>query len=76
LVQAVDVERTLRTAKSLFSPHARSFNLDETIRSHIPCSFFVLVLSALKDCISNLGKSGSWPEILANLGQLTETDVM
>jgi hypothetical protein len=34
------------------------------------------MLSALEDRISNLGKFGSWPKILANLDQLTETDVM
>jgi hypothetical protein len=34
------------------------------------------VLSALEDRISNLRKFGSWPEILANPDQLTETDIM
>ena len=40
------------------------------------CSFVSLVLTALEDRISNLGRLGLWPEILANLDQLTETEVM
>ena len=50
--------------------------LDETIRGHVSCSFLAFVpKKALEDRIADLGKPGSWPEILAHLDSLTETEV-
>jgi len=42
----------------------------------VSCSFLALVLKkALEDRIADLGKPGSWPEILADLNSLTETEI-
>jgi len=74
-----------RTSKSLFATRPIFHKLDETIRGHVSCSFLALVLKKeLEDRIANLGKpaadsvaaqSGSWPDILADLDSLTETEV-
>ena len=40
------------------------------------CSFLALVLKkALEDRITALARSGSWPEIIADLDSLTETEI-
>jgi hypothetical protein len=40
------------------------------------CSFLALVLkAALEDRIAALGQAGSWPEIIADLDSLTETEI-
>jgi hypothetical protein len=42
----------------------------------VSCSFLALVLKKeLEDRIANLGLAGSWPDILADLDSLTETEV-
>ena len=79
------VERAFRTSKSLFATRPIFHKLDETIRGHVSCSFLALVLKKeLEDRIANIGKpaadsdkteSGSWPDILADLDSLTETEV-
>jgi len=70
------VEQTFRTAKHLFSTRPIFHKLDETIRGHVFCSFLALVLkTALEDRIAALGRSGSWPEIIADLDSLTETEI-
>ena len=62
------VEQTFRTAKHLLSTRPIFHKLDETIRGHVFCSFLALVLKkALEDRISALGRSGSWPQIIADL---------
>jgi hypothetical protein len=49
---------------------------DETIRGHVFCSFLALVLkTALEERIAALGRSGSWPEIIADLNSLTEAEI-
>ena len=69
------VERTFRTAKHLLSTRPIFHKLDETIRGHVFCSFLALVLKkALKDRISALGR-WSWPQIIADLDSLTETEI-
>ena len=74
--QLTMVEQAFRTAKSLFETRPIFHKLDETIRGHVSCSFLALVLKkALEDRIADLGKPGSWPEILADLRSLTETEV-
>jgi len=46
------------------------------IRGHVFCSFLALVLkTALEERIAALGRSGSWPEIIADLDSLTETEI-
>src|SRR5664279_4508013 len=78
------VERAFRTSKSLLATRPIFHKLDDTIRGHVSCSFLALVLKKeLEDRIANLGKasgegdeeSGSWPDILADLDSLTETEV-
>ena len=73
------VERAFRTSKSLFETRPIYHKLDETIRGHVSCSFLALVLKKeLEDRIAAMGEvapSASWPEILADLGSLTETEV-
>ena len=79
------VERAFRTSKSLFATRPIFHKLDETIRGHVSCSFLALVLKKeLEDRIANLSKptaegdamqSGSWPDIIADLNSLTETEV-
>ena len=70
------VERAFRTSKSLFSTRPIFHKLDETIRGHVSCSFLALVMKKeLEDRIANLGLAGSWPDILADLDSLTETEV-
>ncbi len=70
------VERAFRTSKSLFATRPIFHKLDETIRGHVSCSFLALVLKKeLEDRIANLGHASSWPDILADLDSLTETEV-
>ena len=70
------VERAFRTSKSLFATRPIFHKLDETIRGHVSCSFLALVMKKeLEDRIANLGLAGSWPDILADLNSLTETEV-
>jgi transposase len=76
------VEQTFRTAKHLFSTRPIFHKLDETIRGHVFSSFLALVLKkALEDRIaapevfSKAGRGGSWPEIIADLDSLTETEM-
>jgi hypothetical protein len=70
------VEQTFRTAKHLLITRPIFHKLDETIRGHVFCSFLALVLKkALEDRIAALGRSGSWPEIIADLDSLTETEI-
>ena len=63
--------------QSICSPPRPIFHkLDETICGHVFCSFLALVLKkALEDRIAALGHSGSWPEIIADLDSLTETEI-
>jgi transposase len=79
------VERAFRTSKSLFETRPIFHKLDETIRGHVSCSFLALVLKKeLEDRIAQIGQSaaegddtpsGSWPDILADLDSLSETEV-
>jgi transposase len=79
------VERAFRTSKSLFETRPIYHKLDETIGGHVSCSFLALVLKKeLEDRIAALGQRGadgdaapsaSWPDILADLKSLTETEV-
>ena len=70
------VEQTFRTAKHLLSTRPIFHKLDETIRGHVFCSFLALVLkTVLEERIAALGRSGSWPEIIADLDSLTETEI-
>jgi hypothetical protein len=70
------VEQTFRTAKHLLSTRPIFHKRDETIRGHVFCSFLALVLKkALEDRIAALGRSGSWPDIIADLDSLTETEI-
>jgi hypothetical protein len=70
------VERAFRTSKSLFATRPIFHKLDETIRGHVSCSFLALILKKeLEDRIADLGQASSWPDILADLDSLTETEV-
>ena len=70
------VERAFRTSKSLFETRPIYHKLDETIRGHVSCSFLALVLKKeLEDRVAALNCAFSWPDILADLDSLTETEV-
>jgi hypothetical protein len=70
------VEQTFRTAKHLFASRPIFHKLDETIRGHVFCSFLALMLKKeLEDRIAALARSASWPEIIADLDSLTETEL-
>jgi hypothetical protein len=70
------VEQTFRTAKHLLATRPIFHKLDETIRGHVFCSFLALMLKKeLEDRIAALGRSSSWPEIIADLDSLTETEL-
>ena len=70
------VEQTFRTAKHLLATRPIFHKVDETIRGHVFCSFLALVVKkALEDRIAALGRTCSWPEILADLDSLTETKI-
>jgi hypothetical protein len=63
-------------SKSLFATRPIFHKVDETIRGHVSCSFLALVLKKeLEERIADLGRNGSWPDILADLDSLTETKV-
>ena len=69
------MERAFRTSKSLFETRPIYHKLDETIRGHVSCSFLALVLKKeLEDRVAALGCAFSWPDILADLNSLTETE--
>jgi Transposase DDE domain len=70
------VEQTFRTAKHLLASRPIFHKLDETIRGHVFCSFLALVLKkTLEDRIAALDRESSWPEIIADLDSLTETEI-
>jgi hypothetical protein len=74
LLQAVDDRGAdVRNSEEPFSPRVRSSTSSTRLSAgNVSCSFLALVL---KDPIADLGKLGSWPEILADLDSLTETEV-
>ena len=70
------IEQTFRTAKHLLATRPIFHKLDETIRGHVFCSFLALVLKAeLEERVAALDRAGSWPEIIADLDSLTETEI-
>ena len=71
------VERAFRTTKSLFETRPIYHKLDETIRGHVACSFLALVLKKeLEDRLAAAGAApASWPDVIADLDSLTETEV-
>ncbi len=72
------VERTFRTTKSLLETRPIYHKLDQTIRGHVACSFLALVLKKeLEDRLAAADKSAraSWPDVIADLDSLTETEV-
>jgi hypothetical protein len=70
------VEQTFRTGKHLLATRPIFHKLDETIRGHVFCSFLGLLLKkALEDRIAALGGSSSWPQIIADLDSLSETEI-
>jgi transposase len=70
------VEQTFRTAKHLLTTRPIFHKLDETIRGHVFCSFLALVLKTeLEERIAVLERVNSWPEIIADLDSLTETEI-
>ena len=80
-----DIEPAFRTSKSLLETRPIYHKLDETIRGHVSCSFLALVLKKeLEDRIASIAEPAadgeasaraSWPDILADLESLTETEV-
>jgi len=75
--QLSTVERTFRTTKSLLETRPIYHKLDETIRGHVACSFLALVLKKeLEDRLAAAKSArASWPDVIADLDSLTETEV-
>jgi hypothetical protein len=70
------IEQTFKTTKHLFATRPIFHKRDETIRGHVFCSFLALVLKkALEDKIAALGETVSWPDLLADLDALAETEI-
>ena len=70
------VESAFRTAKHLLATRPIFHKRDATIRGHVFCSFLALILKTeLEHRIAALGRAGSWPEILADLDSLSETEI-
>src|ERR1700747_2790179 len=70
------VAQTFRTANPLLADRPVFERPDDTLRGHVFCSFLALVLKrALEDRIAALARSGSWPQIIADLDSLTETEI-
>ena len=72
------VERTFRTTKSLLETRPIYHKLDGTIRGHVACSFLALVLKKeLEDRLAAAGNGAraSWPDVVADLDSLAETEV-
>jgi hypothetical protein len=71
-----DIEQTFRTTKHLFATRPIFHKRDETIRGHVFCSFLALVLKkALEDKLAAIGAKCAWPDILADLDSLAETEI-
>jgi hypothetical protein len=71
-----DIERTFRTTKSLFETRPIYHKLDETIRGHVACSFLALVLKKeLEDRLAAASVRASWPDVIADLDSLTQTEL-
>jgi hypothetical protein len=65
-----------RAAKHLLETRPIFHKIDETIPGHVFRSFLALVLKkTLEERIAALGWAGSWPEIIADLDSLTETEI-
>jgi len=65
-----------QTTKHLFATRPIFHKCDETIRGHVFCSFLALVLKkALEDKIAALSETVSWPDLLADLDALAETEI-
>ena len=74
--QLAMVEQTFRTAKHLLATRPIFHKLDQTIRGHVFCSFLALVLKAeLEARIAALGRTASWPAVIADLDSLSETEM-
>jgi transposase len=70
------IEQTFRTTKHLFATRPIFHKRDETIRGHVFCSFLALVLKkALEDKLAAIGAKCAWPDILADLDSLAETEI-
>ena len=75
LLQTMLPHAPLKPPASIGNPMSSRRRL-QTIRGHVFCSFLALVLkSELEERIAGLGRSGSWPEIIADLDSLTETEI-
>jgi len=71
----VDGGANLSNSKALLTTRPIFHKLDETIRGHVFCSFLALVLKTeLEERIAALDRVSSWPEIIADLDSLTETE--
>jgi len=71
------VERTFRTTKSLLETRPTPGLDPGAIRGHVACSFLALVLKKeLEDRLAAAKSArASWPDVIADLDSLTETEV-
>jgi hypothetical protein len=64
--------------KGLFEARPIYHKLDETIRGHVACSFLALVMKKqMEDRLAAVaGVRKSWPDVIADLASLTETEAV
>ena len=71
------VEAIFRSAKSLLQTRPIFHKCDETIRSHVFCSFLALVLhKELQDRLDAGGQALEWEDVIADLDALEEVEVV
>jgi transposase len=71
------VEDIFRSAKTLLETRPIYHKCDETIRGHVFCSFFALVLrKELQDRLEAKGHKLEWADVIRDLGDLEEVEVV
>ena len=71
------VENLFRTMKSILETRPIYHKRDETIRSHVFCSFLALLLRrALEKGLEEKGQTWEWAEILRGLENLQEVEAL
>ena len=74
--QLLTVEEIFRTMKSMLETRPIYHKCDETIRGHVFCSFFALLLrKKLQDLLEKKGWRLEWADIIQDLNELFEVKI-
>lgn len=74
--QLLTVEEIFRTMKSILETRPVYHRCDETIRGHVFCSFFALLLrKKLQDLLEQKGWRLEWRDIIQDLNELFEIEI-